>query len=55
MADRVGVMRDGRLEKVATPGELYARPATTFVLEFVGPVDGLVPVPVGEPVLAPRG
>ncbi|HEX4255664.1 MAG TPA: ABC transporter ATP-binding protein [Streptosporangiaceae bacterium] len=36
MADRVGVMRDGRLEQLATPSELYARPATAFVAEFVG-------------------
>ncbi len=36
MADRVGVMRDGRLEQVATPSELYSTPATTFVAEFVG-------------------
>jgi putative spermidine/putrescine transport system ATP-binding protein len=36
MADRVGVMRSGRLEQVAAPGELYADPATAFVAEFVG-------------------
>jgi putative spermidine/putrescine transport system ATP-binding protein len=36
MADRVGVMRDGRLEQVAAPGQLYAEPATAFVAEFVG-------------------
>ena len=36
MADRVAVMRGGRLEQIATPAELYARPATAFVAEFVG-------------------
>ncbi|MCA0146453.1 ABC transporter ATP-binding protein [Blastococcus sp. LR1] len=36
MADRVGVMRAGRLEQVASPDELYERPATAFVAEFVG-------------------
>jgi putative spermidine/putrescine transport system ATP-binding protein len=36
MADRVGVMREGRLEQVAVPSELYSRPATVFVAEFVG-------------------
>ena len=36
MADRVGVMRGGKLEQLATPSELYARPATAFVAEFVG-------------------
>ena len=36
MADRVGVMRQGRLEQIAVPAELYDRPATAFVAEFVG-------------------
>ena len=36
MADRVGVMKEGRLEQVAEPGQLYARLATAFVAEFVG-------------------
>ncbi|WP_282697712.1 ABC transporter ATP-binding protein [Streptomyces sp. CC208A] len=36
MADRVAVMRDGRLEQCAPPAELYGRPATAFVAEFVG-------------------
>ena len=36
MADRVGVMRAGRLEQIAEPTELYARPRTAFVAEFVG-------------------
>src|SRR5215469_4947599 len=36
MADRVGVMRNGTLEQIATPDELYTNPATAFVAEFVG-------------------
>jgi putative spermidine/putrescine transport system ATP-binding protein len=36
IADRVGVMRDGKLEQLASPTEVYARPATPFVAEFVG-------------------
>ena len=36
MADRVGVMKEGRLEQVAAPSQLYAEPATAFVAEFVG-------------------
>jgi putative spermidine/putrescine transport system ATP-binding protein len=36
IADRVGVMKDGRLEQLAPPTEVYARPATSFVAEFVG-------------------
>lgn len=36
MADRVGVMRGGKLEQIDVPDELYAHPATAFVAEFVG-------------------
>jgi putative spermidine/putrescine transport system ATP-binding protein len=36
VADRVGVMRDGNLEQLAPPQELYARPSTAFVADFVG-------------------
>lgn len=36
MADRVAVMRAGRLEQVGTPAELYGSPETPFVAEFVG-------------------
>jgi putative spermidine/putrescine transport system ATP-binding protein len=36
VADRVGVMNQGRLEQLAPPADLYARPATPFVAEFVG-------------------
>ena len=40
-ADRVGVMRAGRLEQIAAPAELYHRPATAFVAEFVGTMNRL--------------
>ncbi|MHB2029655.1 MAG: ABC transporter ATP-binding protein [Acidimicrobiales bacterium] len=43
MADRVCVMSHGRIEQVATPAELYSRPATAFVAQFVG-VSSRVPV-----------
>src|ERR1017187_9772403 len=36
IADRVGVMREGHLEQLAPPVEVYSRPATPFVAEFVG-------------------
>ena len=36
LADRVGVMRDGRLEQLGPPEEIYRSPATSFVAEFVG-------------------
>jgi putative spermidine/putrescine transport system ATP-binding protein len=36
LGDRVGVMSAGRLEQIAPPAELYDRPRTAFVAEFVG-------------------
>ena len=47
MADRVAVMHAGRLEQCATPAELYARPTTAFVAEFVGTMNR-IPGRVGE-------
>ncbi|GAB7107049.1 ABC transporter ATP-binding protein [Streptomyces phaeofaciens JCM 4814] len=41
MADQVAVMHAGRLEQCAAPAELYARPATPFVAEFVGTMSRL--------------
>ena len=37
LSDRVAVMHRGRIEQVGTPVELYERPATAFVADFVGP------------------
>ena len=36
MADRVVLMRDGRVEQNGTPEELYNRPATEFTARFIG-------------------
>ena len=36
LADRVGVMNGGRLEQIGPPSQVYARPATAFVADFVG-------------------
>ena len=36
MADRIAVMRDGRIEQVAAPRELYERPMNRFVAGLVG-------------------
>src|SRR5256885_3905250 len=36
MADRIAVMARGRIEQVSTPTEIYDRPATLFVNQFVG-------------------
>jgi len=36
LADRVVVLRDGQIEQVGTPLELYDRPANQFVAQFIG-------------------
>ena len=41
MADRIGVMRDGRLDQIDTPDALYHAPATPFVARISGTCDFL--------------
>ena len=36
LADRIVVLRNGRIEQVGTPMELYERPQNTFVAQFIG-------------------
>ena len=36
LADRIAVMRHGRIEQIGTPRELYHHPATSFVAQFIG-------------------
>jgi ABC-type Fe3+/spermidine/putrescine transport system ATPase subunit len=36
LSDRIGVMRDGRLEQVGPPADVYESPASPFVAEFLG-------------------
>jgi spermidine/putrescine transport system ATP-binding protein len=36
MSDRIAVMHAGRVEQLGTPEELYERPATRFVADFIG-------------------
>jgi spermidine/putrescine transport system ATP-binding protein len=48
MSDRIAVMNRGRVEQVATPEEVYDRPATTFVAGFIG-VSNLMPATVTGP------
>jgi iron(III) transport system ATP-binding protein len=38
-ADRIAVMRDGRLAQVGTPQQLYRSPSSAFVAEFIGPTN----------------
>ena len=41
MADRIVVMNHGAIEQVGTPQEIYRRPATAFVADFVGSMNFL--------------
>jgi ABC-type Fe3+/spermidine/putrescine transport system ATPase subunit len=36
MSDRIALLRSGELEQVATPREIYNRPATAYVAQFIG-------------------
>lgn len=36
LSDRVALLRDGALEQVASPREIYARPATAYTAQFIG-------------------
>ena len=61
MADRVAVFNAGRIAQVGTPQEIYDRPRTRFVADFVGSANVLPPAlaarfgarGLGEP--PPRG
>ena len=61
VADRVAVMREGRIEQIGTPEQLYVTPSTPFVADFVG-LSNRVPgdltagtVSIGETTLAALG
>jgi sulfate transport system ATP-binding protein len=41
VADSIVVINDGRIEQVGTPDDLYDKPASDFVLSFLGPVTRL--------------
>ncbi len=36
LGDRIAVMRDGQVQQFGTPDDIYTRPATRFVAEFIG-------------------
>ena len=41
VADQIVVINEGRIEQIGTPDDLYDRPASEFVLSFLGPVTRL--------------
>src|SRR6185503_7816006 len=36
LSDRIAVLSHGRIEQIGTPADIYERPATAFVAEFIG-------------------
>jgi putative spermidine/putrescine transport system ATP-binding protein len=43
MADRVAVFNDGKVQQIGTPEEIYKRPVSRFVADFVGSSNVLAP------------
>ena len=65
MADRIAVMRSGRIEQIGAPAEIYERPRSRYVAEFIGETnlfegsvasvgDGVLRMDTGEGALAVR-
>jgi putative spermidine/putrescine transport system ATP-binding protein len=53
MSDRIAVMRQGRIEQIGTPNDIYERPATRFVAGFIGTAN-LIETPGGVVVIRPE-
>ncbi|MBN8938985.1 MAG: ABC transporter ATP-binding protein [Rhizobiales bacterium] len=47
MSDRIAVMNAGRIEQIGTPGDIYERPRTRFVADFIGEIN-LIDQPGGR-------
>jgi multiple sugar transport system ATP-binding protein len=55
MGERIAVMEGGEIQQVASPLEIYNRPANRFVAEFIGsPPMNFLPVSVRSPLLVTR-
>lgn len=48
MSDRVAVMQEGRVEQIDTPEGLYRNPISSFVADFIGTMNFLPAVKIGE-------
>lgn len=55
MADRILVMKDGRIVQSGAPAEIYSHPETVFVAELFGPVNRLRGQVAGGAVATPLG
>lgn len=55
MADRMGVMKDGKIRQTGTPRELYERPADKFTAQFLGDINFIDGKISGDEFTAPFG
>ncbi|WFU90981.1 ABC transporter ATP-binding protein (plasmid) [Rhizobium sp. CC1099] len=60
LADRIAIMKDGVIQQLATPSEIYHRPADLFVAGFIGApamnfIEGRIAVETGTPVFESNG
>jgi multiple sugar transport system ATP-binding protein len=56
LGDRIAVMKDGQVQQFGTPADIYSRPATRFVAEFIGsPAMNLLPAVRSGAVLQAHG
>ena len=55
MSDRIAVMKEGRLEQIGNPREIYDRPATAYIAKFIGTSNVLSAQSTGGDVLLDDG
>ncbi len=56
MGDRIAILCEGKIQQVASPLELYNRPASSFVAQFIGsPPMNFIPVEFHAPLLITSG
>ena len=55
LGDRIAVMEHGRIAQIGTPREIYYRPATRFVADFIGTMNRVQGVVEGESLRLPSG
>jgi iron(III) transport system ATP-binding protein len=55
IGDQVAVMNQGRLEQIGSPQDIFHRPATRFVAEFIGQTDFLPGIVVADGIETPVG
>ncbi len=55
LGDRIAVMEKGRIAQIGTPRDIYYRPATRFVADFIGTMNRVQGVVEGENLRLPSG